>query len=206
MTADGHPWIGARDPELTVVEFSDYQCPFCSRGHRIMRTLVRAHPTVIRLVHRHFPLDEACNPIIDRPFHRRACYYAALAVCAGEQKKFWAANDYLYTHGRDQAPVGPDLLAQQLGLDLPELNECLERRASDAMKGDLEEGVRLNITGTPTFMVDGKLYPGRVPPAGREPENPESALRARSLRERRRRAGCRFEPRTHPSRRLGPLL
>jgi protein-disulfide isomerase/uncharacterized membrane protein len=164
VTADGHHWIGARDPQVTVIEFSDYQCPFCSRAHWEMRTLMRAHFTAIRLVHRHFPLDEACNPIIQRPFHPRACFYAALAICAAEQDKFWAANDYLYVHGRDQTPVQPELLAQELGLELQQLRECLQQRAWEKLKGDLGEGIRLQLRGTPTFVIDGTPYMGKVPP------------------------------------------
>ena len=164
VTDDGHPWIGAREPGLLVVEFSDYQCPFCSRAHREIRTYVRAHPETIRLVHRHFPLDQACNPSITRPFHPHACFYAKLAICAQQQDKFWAANDYLYTRGRDPTRVTAEELAQELGLELAELSECLQQRASGPLNQDLQEGLRLQLRGTPTFLVDGELHMGRVPP------------------------------------------
>jgi protein-disulfide isomerase len=176
VTADGHWWTGAREPELTLVEFSDYQCPFCSRAHWRMRALVAANPTAIRLVHRHFPLDHTCNPTVRRPFHRRACRYAALAVCAAEQKQFWSANDYLYAHGRDPTLVEPELLAQELGLDLRQLRECLDQRASAALELDLQEGIQLKINATPSFVVDGKVYPGMVPPQLLAPYLPAGAL------------------------------
>jgi protein-disulfide isomerase len=164
VTEDGHPWIGAPEPKLTIVEFSDYQCPFCARSHLKLRSLVEAHPQALRLVHRHFPLDQACNPIIDKPFHKHACLYSGMAACAGEQGKFWAANDFLYAHGRDDEGVRPQRMAMELSLDAGKLLECLEKRAIGLIRADLEEGVKLKITGTPTFQVNGQIHVGEIPP------------------------------------------
>ncbi|MBN2194240.1 MAG: thioredoxin domain-containing protein [Polyangiaceae bacterium] len=163
VTADGHPWIGARTPKVTITEFSDYQCPFCALAHAKVRALIEAHPTLIRVVHRHFPLDEACNPIIPEPFHPNACYYAGLAVCAGEQDKFWAANDHLYLHGRDEKPIEVPGFSAELGLDRQELEKCLADRAWSLIRPDLEDGIRLQLRGTPTFLVDGKVHMGADP-------------------------------------------
>ena len=163
VTDDGHPFIGARHPLVTVVEYSDYQCPHCSRAHRQIRTLTRAHAGKVRLVHRHFPLDETCNPIVKRRFHPHACYYSLLAICAAEQDKFWAANDYLYDHGRDSEPAGPEALARELSLDLAELNDCIEHRARSTLDADIAAGLKLRIRGTPTFDVEGELHTGALP-------------------------------------------
>jgi protein-disulfide isomerase/uncharacterized membrane protein len=163
VTEDGHPWIGAQRPSVTVEEFSDYQCPFCNQAHEGMRALLSTLPG-LRLVHRHFPLDQACNPIIDKPFHPYACAYSALAACAGEQNRFWAANDYLFKHGHDPEPVAPPSFAGALGLDGAKLAICLEKRAWAMVRPDVEEGVRLKITGTPTFQINGQLYLGQIPP------------------------------------------
>jgi protein-disulfide isomerase/uncharacterized membrane protein len=162
VTEDGHPWIGAKHPDVTVLEFSDYQCPFCNQAHAGMRALLSTHPG-LRLVHRHFPLDQACNPIIDKPFHPYACAYSALAACAGEQNQFWAANDYLFKHGHDPDPVEPAAFAQAVRVDPTKLGECLEKRAWAMVRPDVEEGVRLKITGTPTFQINGQLYLGQIP-------------------------------------------
>jgi len=94
---------GAARPALTVVEYSDYQCPHCRRGHDELRGLVREHPERVRLVHRDYPLDHHCNDLLKRPFHPQACRYAVLAHCAGEQGRFWEANDVLYSLGRRRA-------------------------------------------------------------------------------------------------------
>lgn len=162
-TAEGLPWIGAQAPKVIITEFSDYQCPFCALAHHKLRALIEAHPRVIRAVHRHFPLDQACNPIIQEPFHGAACYYAGLAACAEEQGKFWAANDHLFLHGRDAKPIEIAGFAGELGLDRKALEECLEERAWTKIRPDLEAGIQLQIRGTPSFLVDGKLHMGSDP-------------------------------------------
>ena len=124
---------------------------------------MRANPDRIRLVHRHFPLDNICNPVIQKVFHPRACVYAALAACAGEEGKFWQANDYLYERGRAQSPFRIQDLANAIGVEDSALKECLELRAANLLEGDITEGVQLHIYGTPTFRIDGKLYMGELP-------------------------------------------
>jgi predicted DsbA family dithiol-disulfide isomerase len=77
---------------------------------------------------------------------------------------FWTANDYLYTRGRDPTAVTAEELAQEVALDVSKLSQCLEQRAADQLGRDLQEGLRLQLRGTPTFLVDGELHLGRVPP------------------------------------------
>ncbi len=159
----GH-WIGARSPTVVVVEFSDYQCPHCRRGHLEARALVSASPETLRLVHRHFPLDDRCNPALRRPFHRRACELAAFAHCAGEQGRFWEANDRLFELGRDPA-LDLGRLAAELELDRSALEACMgSERTAEAIAHDLEAGAAAGVRGTPTFFVDGRAHPGRLPP------------------------------------------
>jgi protein-disulfide isomerase len=164
QTSNGHPWIGAASPALEIVEFSDYQCPHCRRGHDEIRKLIEVYPQEVRLVHRQYPLDDACNPTLDRPFHPSACQYARMAYCAQEQDRFWEANDYLFVHGRGRARVTVDDLAEEVGIDGTALRDCLNSaRAVQAVGEDLAAGRALGIRGTPTFLIDGSTYPGRVP-------------------------------------------
>ncbi len=159
----GHPYMGARQPKLTIVEFADYQCPHCANAHAEMRELVAKHPDEIRLVHRHFPLDPQCNSLLQRPFHPHACLYSKMAVCATLAGKFWQANDYLFEHGRDTELITVEALAQHLGIDSHAMQSCLDAAGADKLKVDIDEGLTLKMTGTPSFVVDGKLYPGSVP-------------------------------------------
>jgi protein-disulfide isomerase/uncharacterized membrane protein len=164
-TSEGHPWIGARNPVLVIEEFSDYQCPHCRKGHLEVRKLLRDHPEDVRLIHRHFPLDHHCNTRVNRPFHLNACRYAALSYCAKQQGRFWEANDYLYNYGLRREPVTPRELSTAVQIEANELLACLDGDdAARAIADDLAAGRALQIGGTPTFVVDGRTYPGRVPP------------------------------------------
>ena len=164
LTPEGHPWIGGSEPVLEIVEYSDYQCPHCQRGHDEVRKLIAAHPDKVRLVHRHYPLDHHCNASIPQPFHPYACDYARLAYCAGEQEKFWEANDFLYAQGRRRQSVTAEEIASTIGLEIEPLRACLTgNKAMQAVQHDLDAGRALGIRGTPTFVIDGETYPGRVP-------------------------------------------
>jgi uncharacterized membrane protein len=163
-TVEGLHWIGARKPAVEIVEFSDYQCPHCQRGHDQMRVLVEQHPERVRLVHRHYPLDHHCNPTIGKPFHPQACEYARLAHCAGLLDKFWEANDYLFAQGRRREPVTGEELAGVLGIGPEDLAACARGdEARRAVEADLAAGRQHHVRGTPTFVVEGKAYPGRIP-------------------------------------------
>ncbi len=159
----GHPYIGSATPRLSITEFADYQCPHCANAHVEMRELVAKNPGTIRIVHRHFPLDNQCNSLVQRPFHTRACSYARLAACAALAGKFWDANDYLFDHGRDEAPITAESLAKVLNLDAANLRQCADKAGAEIVKQDIEEGLQLRIEGTPSFLVDGKVYKGQLP-------------------------------------------
>jgi protein-disulfide isomerase len=159
----GHPYIGAAHPSLTITEFADYQCPHCANAHIEMRELVAKNPGTVRIIHRHFPLDARCNSLVKHPFHIHACAYAELAACASLLGKFWDANDYLFDHGRDETTVTAEALAQALALDAQSLRQCAEKTGVEIVKQDVEEGLQLKIEGTPSFLVDGKVYKGQLP-------------------------------------------
>ena len=164
FTEDGDPWIGAERPVMVITEFSDYQCPHCKRGHAEMRRLMQSHPKRLRLVHRHYPLDNECNPVLRRPFHPYSCFYSRLAYCSGKQGKFWEANDYLFSNGRRKRMVTAEELAGVIGVDATRLTECAgSDEARNMIARDLAAGRKANVRGTPTFVVNGKSYPGRIP-------------------------------------------
>jgi len=176
-TADGHPWIGSTRPDVVLVEFSDYQCPHCGRRHEELRRLVQQAAGRLQVVHRHLPLDQACHPDVDRPFHRWSCRYAEFAACADEQGQFWAANDFLFQQGRRRERIEPRDVVAAAGLDERRFAECLESgRGRRVVAADIEAARALGIRGTPTFLLDGRPYPGRLPPeVTRLVEAPEAA-------------------------------
>ncbi len=165
-TAEGRQWLGAEAPTLVIHEFSDYLCPHCRRAHHAQRKLVFANPEKIRLVHRHFPLDNACNPLVKMPFHPGACLLARAGLCAGEQELFWELNDLLYAtdslRGRTVEEKVTDA-ARRVGLNLSEFRECLaSTRPTEQLNADIQEGLRLGLRGTPSLVVDGKVHLGTV--------------------------------------------
>jgi protein-disulfide isomerase len=160
----GH-WIGAREPTLTVTEFSDYECPYCRQAHAQLRNIVAMFPDRVRLVHRHFPLDQACNRSIDHAFHQTACRAAIIAECAGRAGRFWEANDALFEPSNSFDTLSTKEIAADLKLDPAALDGCMKGEGLVAVKNDIEVGIALKLEGTPTFLVDGQLYFGNLPAA-----------------------------------------
>ena len=114
----------------------------------------------LRLVVRHFPLDQSCNRSIRRQvyYHSRAC--AKLANCAAAQQRFWAAHEYLFDHSDDD--VDPTAFASALKLNAKALKACLSR-TDEALSRDIKAGIVLDPNGTPVFVVDGKPYMQHLP-------------------------------------------
>jgi len=159
----GHPWIGAANPKVTITEYSDYECPYCRRGHQMVRQFVQQNKDEVRLVHRNYPLDKACNPNIQEEFHQHACRLAFLAVCAGEQGRFWEANDYLFDHARDDPPPGPQTLSEVLDIDRNKLEECIRGSGRSHVLNDIKDGDKIGVEGTPTFQVGNQVLMGELP-------------------------------------------
>jgi len=158
----GNPWFGAAAPKLVIEEFSDYQCPFCSIAHHKVREMVEARKAQVRLVHRNYPLDLTCNTDIKRPFHAAACLRAKAAFCASEQGKFWEMNDLLFAKQREHN-LEVETLAVDLGLDRARFAACLTSPKIQAhLAADVEEATRHKITGTPTYVIDGKKFTGQL--------------------------------------------
>lgn len=161
-TEAGADYLGAAQPRLTIVEFSDYECPFCNTAHEKLRQTLRQNAGWIRLEHRHFPLDGACNPLLHgRSMHRSACVSARAAICAGRAGKFWEMNDALFARRGGLDAGGLTVLAETLGLDATAFRACLDDPATaQELKRDIEEGIRRRFNGTPSFVVNGRVLPG----------------------------------------------
>jgi protein-disulfide isomerase len=159
----GH-FIGAEKPAVTLLEFSDYECPYCRQAHSQLRALIERYPTLLRLVHRHYPLDMSCNSSLKAKMHQNACFAAMIAECAGAQDRFWQANDYLFAEARNIGSRSNAEIARDLGLDAKALDTCLRSDGPRVVAADVDEGNRLDIQGTPTFFVEGQTYTGTYPP------------------------------------------
>lgn len=164
----GDPAILAPRQAVQVVEFSDFLCPSCQRASKFTPIILASHRDDVSFVFKHFPLDSSCNSTITRVVHPNACELAAATECAHEQGKFWPLHDLIFEHGSRGGIYKPESLdrdAQGLGLDMAAFRSCRESgRGMEAVKRDVAEAARLNITSTPSFFVNGLPVVGVLSP------------------------------------------
>ena len=164
-TEDGHPWIGAESPELVITEYTDYLCFQCKKMHYYLREIIAKNPDKIKLVHRHFPMDHEYNFIVKYPFHVGSGKMALLAVHAAAKGKFWQMNDTLFGIAGETQKINFKDIANRTGLDYAELlNSISDPKGLHQLKVDIWKGMKLRMTGTPSFQIDGKVYQGQIPP------------------------------------------
>jgi protein-disulfide isomerase/uncharacterized membrane protein len=165
ITDDGYPWIGAENPELEIVEFTDYQCFQCKKMHFYLRKLVEKNSDKIRLIHRHFPMDHKYNPIVKETYHVGSGKMALLAEYAQTQGKFWEMNDLLFEIAGQTNYINIKKLADGVGMDYKALSYSTKNRIIRyKVKHDIASGMKLGINGTPGYVIDGKVYLGQIPP------------------------------------------
>lgn len=144
-----------------VVEFSDYECPFCAKAHDELRALLGTRPDVT-LVKRHFPLDSSCNPIMKRPMHPNACALARAAICAEREGRLTEMDDALFHNQKLRRPV--EELAAGIGLDVAEFRACLiDPETTRRLSSDIATGLQIGLKATPTYVVNGVQYTGSLP-------------------------------------------
>lgn len=148
------PVKGPENAKITIVEFSDFQCPFCSKGTATMNDLMKANPNDVKLVFKHLPL----------PFHPEAMPAAKATYAAQQQGKFWEMHDALFGN---QSSLGAELYeatAKKLGLDIERFKKDMESPAAEAaVKADMAIAEKNGIQGTPGFFVNGVAVKGAYP-------------------------------------------
>jgi len=165
ITEDGHPWIGAKKPSIIIKEFADYQCFQCYKMHFLLRRLINEHPGKIRLIHYQYPMDHQFNStVVPEPFHVGSGKMALLAIYASTQNKFWVTNDILYQFGRSKKPFKTTKLADATGLSPEGLALAVNNQQIRLLlRNDIRTGGMAGITGTPSYIINGKTYEGSIP-------------------------------------------
>lgn len=147
------PIRGPQDAPVTIVEFSDYQCPFCARSEPLIKDVMKEYPDKVRFVYKNLPLVS---------IHSNAMGAAQAAVAAGKQGKYWEMHDLLFANQRALQPDKLKEYAQQLGLDLDKFEADM---SSNEVRSDIREDMALSrkvgVRGTPTIFVNGKLVENR---------------------------------------------
>jgi protein-disulfide isomerase/uncharacterized membrane protein len=164
FTEDGSPWIGAQNPELTITEYADYMCFQCKKMHFFLRDLISQHPEKIRLVHKQFPMDKKFNPLIKENFHSGAGILSLIAIYAIKENKFWELNDFLYHYNMNKGAIYLRQIALETGLELDALKTGIhDPEIKQQLKNDILSGLRNNISGTPSYVINNKVYTGQIP-------------------------------------------
>lgn len=146
---------------ITIVEFSDYQCPYCKRAFLDLNGVVAEGPDDVRIIHRNFPLNADCNPAIQSRGHAVACEAAIASECARRQGKETAFSYLLFTNQSDLTAVSIDEYAEQAGLDMAAYRECTSSAdAAAAVARDVEDGLEAGVESTPTLFINGRRIKG----------------------------------------------
>jgi uncharacterized membrane protein/protein-disulfide isomerase len=155
------PDLGSEDAAVTVVEFSDFLCPFCAKASRYIKLAESSAHNTVRFVFRHLPLDKSCNRSVRSNVHPGACLLAEGAVCAHEQDKFWKYHDIAFeTEGSISRTVVMDNAAT-IGLNLGEFKRCLDSgRGLRVVREDIEAALNAGIKSTPTLLINGRQLRG----------------------------------------------
>lgn len=167
ITEEDHV-LGEADAPVTIVEYSDLECPFCKEWHGV--DAIPSRPIdqekafdklkeeyidtgKVKFVFRHFPLS----------FHKNAQKAGEAVECAAEENKFWELHEKLF-EATDLSLENIKAIAEELGLDIEKFNECLDSgKYEEKITNDIAKGAELGITGTPAFVINGKLISGAVP-------------------------------------------
>lgn len=151
IVKDGY-FKGPKDAKITIVEFSDYQCPACKSMSVIIDEVVKEYPNEVRLVYRNFPLS----------YHQFSFKAATAAEAAGKQGKFWEMHDLIFANNSQLSDDKFLEFAQELGLNIEQFKQDMaSMEINDKIKRDLDEGQNtLQIRGTPTFYLNNVEYKG----------------------------------------------
>jgi protein-disulfide isomerase len=156
IPTDGFYSIGPKDAPITLVEFSDFQCPFCQRWHEeVYNQLMDAYPGKIRLVYRNLPLTQ---------IHPQSMNSAEAAMCAGEQNAYWEYHDKLFKNSQVLSDDIYASIASELGLDTTAFATCMTgHKYQPDIQSDMQFAIDLGVQSTPTFFINGLAIVGAQP-------------------------------------------
>jgi protein-disulfide isomerase len=154
VATDGSPAKGPANAPVEIVEFSDFQCPYCLRAAPTVNQVLKTYGDKIRFVYRHYPL----------PNHPNARPAAEAAACAAEQGKFWPYHDRLFGDATKLGQADLKRGAAELGLDTTKFDACVDTHKLQAtVEADLQAGMDAGVDGTPAFFINGRMISGAQP-------------------------------------------
>jgi len=150
----GAPLIGPESAPVTIVEFSDFECPFCSRVNPVLEQLRETYPEEVRVAFKHFPLA----------FHKQAMVAHKASVAAADQGKFWEMHDLIFGDRDKLDPASLRAHAESIGLDMAKYDASMESPdLEQRIQADMDQGQQLGVRGTPSFFINGRMLSGAKP-------------------------------------------
>lgn len=151
-------FLGTDNALLTIVEFSDFACPYCQKAHSVLKKIIARYPGKVKIIFR------------DLPLHENSVDLAMGARCAGEQGKFWEMHDQLFANQDSLTATGDELkpiiysLAGTIGLNAASFDKCYqEKKYLTEISSDYADATTLQLKGTPSWFLNGKLLSGYIP-------------------------------------------
>lgn len=155
VAASGHPTLGPASAPITIVEFSDFECPYCGSFFSTLKEIEKNYGDKTRIVYRQFPLNS---------IHPHAQKAAEASLCANDQQHFWEFHDVLFGNQHELTVDALKTKAVTLKLDATAFNSCLDSgKQAEAVRKDLIDGVRAGVTGTPAIFINGRMLSGAQP-------------------------------------------
>ena len=155
VSAGSAPIRGSANAEVTIIEFSDFHCPYCKQVQPTLKRILSDFGSRVRLAYRDFPLDQ---------LHPNARKAAEAARCANDQGKFWEFHDKLYSGSVDASPETLGRLAKESDMNVVMFQECVATgKHRPGIDKDVQEAISMGVTGTPAFFINGRLVSGAQP-------------------------------------------
>lgn len=160
IPTEGSPSLGPANAPITLVEFSDFECPYCALAVPQIKALMKAYPTQVRLIYKEYPLET----------HPHADLAAAAALAGHKQGKFWQMHDAMYAHRDNLSRKTIMELAKENGLDTEKFeNDMDSTDVRESVVRDVQDGETAGVEGTPTLFVNGQHYNGSIDFAALKP-------------------------------------
>lgn len=154
VSTDDDPSMGPKDAKVTIVQFAEFQCPYCGSAREALDEVQKNYPGQVQIVFRDFPLG----------FHDRAIPAAVAANCAEKQDKYWEVHDALMKNQRALEEADLERVAREAKLDMEKWQTCRKDPAmEDEIKKDMADGTKAGVSGTPAFFVNGVFLNGALP-------------------------------------------
>jgi protein-disulfide isomerase len=154
VEVDKAPRKGGQAPKVTLIAFSEFQCPYCSRAKNTLDDLLKIYKDNLEISFKHFPL----------PFHNNAMPAAIAAVAADQQGKFWAMYDKLFANQQNLEAASLEKFAQEIGLDMAKFKAAIaDPKTKAVVEADMKQASQFGVQGTPSFFVNGRAFSGAYP-------------------------------------------